>query len=141
MSDPNVTSPAAGHAPALLHTMLRIRDPGAMLGFYCGVLGMRELRRIEFPEARYTLIFVGYGPGKDSPQIEFWHDWDPKPAARDGAYGHVGIGVKDIHGFCAKLAAQGIRILREAGPMRPGGRVIALVEDPEGHEVELLAND
>jgi lactoylglutathione lyase len=135
-------APAADHAPAILHTMLRIRDPQAMLGFYCGVLGMRELRRIEFPESRYTLIFIGYGPGKDSPQIEFWHDWNPKPATgHDATFGHMGIGVKDIHGFCAKLATLGIRIVREPGPMRPGGRVIALIEDPEGHEVELLAND
>jgi len=130
------------HAPQILHTMLRVRDLPLMLDFYCNLLGMRELRRLEFPEARYSLIFVGYGETRDAPQIELWHMWDRTvPYGPDEAFGHVGIGVTDIAQVCARLRAAGVPVLREPAPMRPGGRVIALIRDPEGHEVELLAAD
>jgi len=139
MSTPASSGALAGFAPRLLHTMLKVRDPTAMLGFYCGRLGMNELRRIEFRDQRYTLIFIGYGTAQD-PQLELWHEWDrvlPYPAGE--RYGHIGIGVRDIQAVCRDLAARGVRITRAPGPMRPGGRVIALIEDPEGNEVELLA--
>jgi lactoylglutathione lyase len=130
------------HAPRLLHTMLRVRDLERMLGFYCGVLGMHELRRIEFPAERRTIVFVGYDASGDAAQLEFWHDWDvTRPFAPDAAYGHLGIGVRDIETCCRALAARGVRVLREPAALRPGGRVIALIADPEGHEVELLAAD
>ncbi len=132
----------AAAAPRLLHTMLRIRDPEAMLAFYCGLLGMHELRRIEFPQERYTLIFIGYGRGRDDPQVELWYEWDrSEPYLAGERYGHLGIGVRDIAAVCAELRARGACIRRDPAPMRPGGRVIALLEDPEGNEVELLAAD
>jgi lactoylglutathione lyase len=128
--------------PTLLHTMLRVRDLDAMLAFYCGALGMREIRRIEFRDQRYTLIFCGFPGDATTAQIEFWHEWDRTlPYERGSAYGHLGVGVRDIQGFCGQLQAAGVKILRQPGAMRPGGRVIALIEDPEGNEVELLAND
>lgn len=134
----------SGHAPQLLHTMIRVRDLQAMLDFYCGMLGMHELRRIEFPADRYTLVFIGYDT--TGPQVEFWHDWPDSQvahaatAASHAAHAfHLGIGVYDIEGACAALAAAGITIRRGPAAMRPGGRVIALLDDPEGNEVELLA--
>lgn len=130
------------HAPRLLHTMLHVRDLDAMIAFYCGRLGMREIRRIEFTEERYTLVFIGYGTDRNDPQLELWHEWDRDTSyGPDTAYGHVGIGVKRIDEYCAMLREQGVPVLRGPAPMRPGGRVIALIADPEGHEVELLAND
>ncbi len=133
-------APLAAFAPRLLHTMLPARDLDAMLGFYCGLLGMRELRRIEFPQERYSLVFIGYEEGAEAPQVELRHDWGGRPhgpqRVRDG---HLGIGVRDIDAAVAALAAHGVRIRRAPAAMRPGGRVIALVEDPEGNEVELLA--
>jgi lactoylglutathione lyase len=132
----------AAAAPRLLHTMIRIRDPQAMLGFYCGLLGMHEIRRIEFAAERYTLIFIGYGTRPDDPQVELWHDWSGAPPAATGErHGHLGIGVRDIAAVCGELRTRGARIRRDPSPMRPGGRVIALLEDPEGNEVELLAAD
>lgn len=133
------------HAPRMLHTMLRVRDLPKMLAFYCEVLGMREIRRIEMPELRRTLVFAGYGSHPAEAQIEFWHDWDEAGSAPPAGHGahetHLGIGVRDIHGCVRALAARGVRITREPAPIRAGGRVIALLEDPEGHEVELLAAD
>ena len=130
-------------APRLLHTMLRVRDLAQMLDFYCGTLGMRELRRIEFPAERYTLVFAGFAGDPAEAQVEFWHDWDREQpyGTRNSGYGHLGIGVRDIVGCIAVLRAKGVRILREPGPMRQGGRVIALIEDPEGYEIELLATE
>jgi lactoylglutathione lyase len=140
----NTTAPAvaplAAFAPRLLHTMLPVRDLDAMLGFYCGLLGMRELRRIEFPQERYSLVFIGYATVAEAPQVELRHDWDgtarESPRVRDG---HLGIGVRDIDAAVAMLVAHGVRLRRAPAAMRPGGRVIALIEDPEGNEVELLA--
>ena len=143
MSTPiDPASPLSGAAPRLLHTMLRIRDPQAMLAFYCGLLGMHALRRIEFPEERYTLIFIGYGRGRDDPQLELWYEWDrSEPYLAGERYGHLGIGVRNIGAVCAQLRTRGVCVRRDPAPMRPGGRVIALIEDPEGNEVELLAAD
>lgn len=141
-----MTSVIGAHAPQLLHTMIRVRDLATMLDFYCRLLGMQELRRIEFPADRYTLVFIGYGTG--GPQVELWHDWPPAAGVREtstvGAHAHafhLGIGVRDIAAACAALAAAGVPIRRGPAAMRPGGRVIALLDDPEGNEVELLAAD
>jgi lactoylglutathione lyase len=142
MHEQTVSTPAlAAHAPRLLHTMLAVRDLDAMLGFYCGMLGMHEIRRIEFPAERYTLVFIGFDGTPDAPQVEFRHDWGAPPPAAPAPrwHGHLGIGVRDIDIACASLAARGVPIRRAPAPMRPGGRVIALIEDPEGNEVELLA--
>ena len=117
----------AAFAPRYLHTMLRVHRLRAMLGFYCGALGMHELRRIEFPEQRYTLVFIGYS---NAPQN-----------GSTSHNGHIGIGVRDIVACCAALCVAGIAITRDPAPMRPGGRVLALLGDPEGNEVELLASD
>jgi lactoylglutathione lyase len=139
-------APLRSHAPRLLHAMLPVRDLDVMLGFYCGLLGMQELRRIEFQSERYTLVFIGYETAPLAPQLEFRWQWDAarQPAATPvaavpGAAGHIGIGVERIEAACATLAARGVPIRRAPAAMRPGGRVIALIEDPEGNEVELLA--
>jgi lactoylglutathione lyase len=131
-----------GAAPRLLHTMLRTQRPDAMLAFYCGLLGMRELRRIEFAAQRYTLIFLGFESSAEASQLELWHEWDrATPYLPGERFGHLGIGVQRLNSVCDALRERGVRVTREPAPMRPGGRVIALVEDPEGNEVELLAAD
>ena len=140
-------NPAAVAEPAALralgHVTVRSADFDRTERFYCDLLGMRELRRIEMPELRRTLVFAGYGGSPEQAQVEFWHDWDDTapPAAQGAHEAHLGIGVRDIQGCVRELAARGVRITREPAPIRAGGRVIALLEDPEGHEVELLATD
>lgn len=127
----------------LLHTMLRVRDLDASLRFYCDGLGMRLLRRKDYPGGQFTLAFVGYGDEADTAVLELTHNW-PTQEGFSGdyqlgtAFGHVAIGVEDIRATCEALRARGAKITREPGPMRHGTTVIAFVEDPDGYEVELI---
>jgi lactoylglutathione lyase len=122
----------------MLHTMLRVGDLEKSLAFYTGPLGMKLLRRHEFPGGRFTLAFVGYGDEKDNTVLELTHNWDTKSYELGGGYGHVALGVPDIYATCAKLREQGVKITREPGPMQHGTTVIAFVEDPDGYKIELI---
>jgi lactoylglutathione lyase len=122
----------------LLHTMLRVGDLERSLRFYTEVLGMRLLRRRDYPEGRFTLAFVGYGEERDHTVIELTHNWDTDAYAIGGGYGHIAIGVDDIHATCAAIAGAGGRITRQPGPMKHGTTVIAFLEDPDGYKVELI---
>ena len=122
----------------MLHTMLRVGDLEKSLAFYTGPLGMKLLRRHDFPGGRFTLAFVGYGDEKDNTVLELTHNWDTKSYEIGGGYGHVALGVPDIYSTCAKLREQGVKITREPGPMQHGTTVIAFVEDPDGYKIELI---
>lgn len=122
----------------LLHTMLRVRDLEASLRFYCDVLGMKLLRRKDFPEGKFTLAFVGYGDESEAAVIELTHNWGKTDYVLGDAYGHVAIGVDDIAATCERLRAAGGKIVREPGPMKHGTTVIAFLEDPDGYKVELI---
>ncbi|MEB3171737.1 MAG: lactoylglutathione lyase [Synechococcaceae cyanobacterium] len=122
----------------LLHTMLRVGDLERSLAFYTEVLGMRLLRRKDYPEGRFTLAFVGYGEERDHTVLELTHNWDTASYDLGGGYGHIAIGVDDITGTCAAIAAKGGRVVRPPGPMKHGSTVIAFVEDPDGYRVELI---
>jgi lactoylglutathione lyase len=130
----------AGYASAmrLLHTMLRVRDLDASLRFYCDVLGMKLLRRKDYPDGKFTLAFVGYGDESETAVIELTHNWGKTDYVLGDAYGHVAIGVGDIHATCDRLRAAGGKIVREPGPMKHGTTVIAFLEDPDGYKVELI---
>jgi lactoylglutathione lyase len=123
----------------LLHTMLRVGDLERSLGFYTEVLGMRLLRRKDYPSGRFTLAFVGYGEESDTTVLELTHNWDTDRYELGDGYGHIAIGVDDIHATCARIADRGGRVVREPGPMKHGSTVIAFVEDPDGYRVELIA--
>ena len=122
----------------LLHTMLRVRDLDASLRFYCDGLGMRLLRRKDYPGGQFTLAFVGYGDEADTAVLELTHNWDRRDYQLGTAFGHVAIGVDDIYAACEGLRAAGVRVTREPGPMKHGSTVIAFVEDPNGYKVELI---
>ncbi|MFN9644342.1 MAG: lactoylglutathione lyase [Cyanobacteriota bacterium] len=122
----------------LLHTMLRVGDLERSLRFYTDVLGMRLLRRKDYPEGRFTLAFVGYGEERDHTVLELTHNWDTAAYALGDGYGHIAIGVEDIAGTCAAIAEKGGRVVRPPGPMTHGSTVIAFVEDPDGYRVELI---
>lgn len=122
----------------MLHTMLRVRDLDAALAFYCEVLGMQLLRRRDYPEGRFTLAFVGYGPEATHTVIELTHNWDTDAYELGTAYGHIALGVDDVYQACADIRARGGKVVREAGPMKGGQTVIAFVEDPDGYRIELV---
>ncbi|KAF0652991.1 MULTISPECIES: lactoylglutathione lyase [Cyanophyceae] len=122
----------------LLHTMLRVGDLERSLRFYTEVLGMKLLRRKDYPGGAYTLAFVGYGDEADTTVLELTHNWDTDAYEIGTGFGHLAIGVDDIHATCAAIAAKGGRVVRPPGPKQHGTTVLAFVEDPDGYKVELI---
>ncbi|MGH7822921.1 MAG: lactoylglutathione lyase [Candidatus Binatia bacterium] len=122
----------------MLHTMLRVGDLAKSLDFYQNVLGMRLLRKHDFPDGRFTLAFVGYGDESDQTVIELTHNWDTPRYELGNGYGHVALGVEDIYATCEALRKKGGKIVREPGPMKHGTTEIAFLEDPDGYKIELI---
>jgi lactoylglutathione lyase len=122
----------------ILHTMLRVGNLDRSLRFYCDVLGMRLLRRSDYPGGRFTLAFVGYGSEEDTAVLELTHNWDTERYELGDAFGHVALGVDDIYRRCDELREKGAKIVREPGPMKHGSTEIAFVEDPDGYKIELI---
>jgi lactoylglutathione lyase len=123
----------------LLHTMIRVFDLDKSIAFYTEQLGMKLLRRKDYPSGEFTLAFVGYGDEDSNAVIELTHNWGQKEPYQLGtAFGHLAVGVPDIYGTCERLAKAGVKIPRPPGPMKHGGSVIAFVEDPDGYKIELI---
>lgn len=122
----------------LLHTMLRVGDLERSLAFYTEVLGMRELRRQDYPDGRFTLAFVGYEDESEGTVIELTHNWDTAAYDIGTGFGHLAVSVPDAYRACDEIRARGGKIVREAGPMKHGSTVIAFVEDPDGYKIELI---
>ncbi len=122
----------------MLHTMLRVGNLEKSLAFYTQVLDMQLLRQHDYPEGRFTLAFVGYGPEDSNTVLELTHNWDTASYDLGDAYGHIALGVPDAYAACEKIKALGGRVVREAGPMKHGKTVIAFVEDPDGYKIELI---
>ncbi len=122
----------------LLHTMLRVGNLEESLKFYCQVLGMKLLRRKDYPGGEFTLAFVGYGDESDNTVIELTYNWGVEKYELGNAYGHIALGVDDIYTKCEEIRNQGGKIVREPGPMKHGSTVIAFVEDPDGYKIELI---
>jgi lactoylglutathione lyase len=122
-----------------LHTMIRVKDLDKSLNFYTELLGMKLLRKRDYPTGKFTLAFVGYGDETDSTVIELTHNWEQaEPYQLGSAFGHLAIGVPDVYKTYEKLGAAGVKIPRPAGPMAHGGSVIAFIEDPDGYRIELV---
>ena len=122
-----------------LHTMIRVKDLDKSLDFYTRVLGMRLLRKKDFPSGEFTLAFVGYGDESDTAVIELTHNWGQKePYDLGTGYGHVAIAVPDVYKACDRVREAGGRVTREPGPMKHGGSEIAFIEDPDGYKIEFV---
>lgn len=122
----------------LLHTMLRVGNLEESLKFYCEVLGMKLLRRKDYPGGEFTLAFVGYGDESDNTVIELTYNWGVEKYELGNAYGHIALGVDDIYAMCKEIRNQAGKVVREPGPMKHGSTVIAFVEDPDGYKIELI---
>ena len=122
----------------LLHTMLRVGDLDRSIAFYTEVLGMRLLRRHDYPEGKFTLAFVGFQDESEGAVIELTHNWGVESYELGNGYGHIALEVPDAYAACEAIKARGGKVTREAGPMKHGSTVIAFVEDPDGYKIELI---
>jgi lactoylglutathione lyase len=118
--------------------MIRVGDLETSLTFYTDVLGMRLLRRADYPEGKFTLAFVGYGEESQTAVIELTHNWGTSSYQLGNAFGHIAIEVEDASAACELIKQRGGNVVREAGPMKGGSTVIAFVEDPDGYRIELI---
>ncbi len=122
----------------ILHTMLRVGNLERSLEFYTAVLGMKLLRRRDFPDGKFTLAFVGYGDEASSAVLELTHNWGVESYELGNAYGHVAVEVPDAARACDEVRRRGGKVVRDAGPMKHGSTVIAFVEDPDGYKIEFI---
>jgi lactoylglutathione lyase len=122
----------------ILHTMIRVGDLQRSIDFYTQVLGMRLLRRSDYPSGRFTNAFVGYDDETRAAVLELTHNWDTKSYDPGTGYGHVAIEVDDAYHTCEDVARRGGKVTRPPGPMKHGTTVIAFVEDPDGYKIEFV---
>ena len=122
----------------LLHTMLRVGNLETSIEFYTTVLGMKLLRRKDYPDGEFTLAFVGYGDEDENTVIELTHNWGTERYDLGEGYGHIAIEVDDVYAAADEVKQRGGKVIREAGPMNAGATIIAFIEDPDGYQIELL---
>ena len=117
-----------------LHTMVRVSDVDRSLDFYCNTLGFREVRRMENPQGRYTLIYLAAPDNEDEDaQLELTYNWDPEPYGEGRNFGHLAYEVDDIYATCDRLMKHGVIINR---PPRDGH--MAFIRSPDNISIELL---
>lgn len=122
----------------MLHTMIRVGDLDRSIKFYTEVLGMKLLRRKDYPDGKFTLAFVGYGDESNHTVLELTHNWETKSYDLGNGFGHIAVEVEDAYRACEEVKARGGKVTREAGPMKHGATVIAFVEDPDGYKIEFI---
>ncbi len=122
----------------VLHTMIRVGDLGRSIHFYTDVLGMKLLRQQDYPDGKFTLAFVGYGPESEHAVIELTYNYGVGEYELGTGFGHLALEVEDAYKACEEIKKRGGKVVREAGPMKHGSTVIAFVEDPDGYRIELI---
>lgn len=122
-----------------LHTMIRVLDLDKSISFYTENLGMKLLRKSDYPSGKFTLAFIGYGDEAEQTVVELTHNWErTEPYQLGDGFGHLALGVPNIYKTCETLRKLGTKISREPGPMKHGKSVIAFIEDPDGYKIELI---
>lgn len=125
--------PETEPAMRYLHTMIRVRDLQASLHFFCDLLGLVELRRREYPQGRFTLVFLA-APGQGGvAEIELTHNWDDEDYGSARNFGHLAFEVDDIYAVCRRMLDAGVIVNR---PPRDGH--MAFVRSPDLISIELL---
>ncbi len=122
----------------ILHTMLRVGDLNRSVAFYRDTLGMRLLRKKDYPEGEFTLAFLGFGEESEQAVLELTYNWGQHRYELGDGFGHVAVEVEDVYKAAEAIRARGGKIIREPGPMNAGTTIIAFVEDPDGYQIELL---
>ncbi len=118
--------------------MIRVGDLERSIDFYTRVLGMRLLRTTERPDQNYSLAFVGYGSNPEHAEIELTYNHGVDKYEMGNAFGHLAIGMPDVHAACERIRSSGGNVTREPGPVKGGTTVIAFVTDPDGYKIELI---
>jgi lactoylglutathione lyase len=121
-----------------LHTMLRVTNLEKSVDFYTRLMGMQEIRRRDVPDGKYTLVFVGYGPEESNTALELTYNYGVDKYEMGTQFGHLAIAFPDVTATCEALRKEGVKITREAGPVKFGTTVIAFIEDPDGYKIELI---
>ena len=121
-----------------LHTMLRVGDLQRSVDFYTKGFGMKEIRRRDVPDGKYTLVFVGYGEEDSNTLLELTYNYGTEKYDQGTAFGHLAIGVPDVAATTETLRSFGAKVTREPGPVKFGTTIIAFVEDPDGYKIELI---
>ena len=125
-------------ARRILHTMLRVGDMTRSVSFYTDVIGMRVLRTLDNPEEQYSLTFLGFGAESETCVLELTYNYGVTRYELGTGYGHVAIGVKDIHRACAEIRERGGEIVMEPSSLKGTSEIIAFVSDPDGYKIELI---
>jgi len=118
--------------------MLRVGDLERSIKFYTEVLGMKLLRKKDYPDGKFTLAFIGYGDETQNTVIELTYNWDTDSYDPGTGYGHIALEVDDVYQATEEIRKCGGNILRDAGPMNAGTTIISFVEDPDGYPIELI---
>ena len=122
----------------ILHTMIRVGTLERSIDFYTRALGMKLLRKTDYPEGKFTLAFLGYAPESEAAVLELTWNHGVESYELGNGYGHLALGTEDIHAACRHIEEQGGRVTRAPGPMKHGTTVIAFAEDPDGYKVVLI---
>ena len=120
------------------HVMIRVLNLETSLDFYTRILGMQVLRQTEYPEGRFTNVFIGYGPENETTTIELTYNWDQvEPYEPGKVYGHIALNVVNVVEAVKYLETEGVVIRSKPKPMNHGTRMLAFVQDPNGYVIEL----
>jgi len=122
----------------ILHTMLRVGNLDKAIAFYTDVLGMKLLRRNDYPGGKFTLAFVGYQDEAAGAVLELTYNWGVESYDLGNAYGHIAIEVEDAYKACDLVREHGGKVISEAGPMKHGSTILAFIEDPDGYKIEFI---
>jgi len=122
----------------ILHTMIRSGDLERSIAFYTEIMGMKLLRQKGYPKGEFTNAFLGYGDESEQAALELTYNWGVESYDMGTGFGHIALEVDDVYEATAQIKAKGGKIIRDAGPMNAGTRIIAFVEDPDGYQIELI---
>ena len=122
----------------ILHTMIRSGNLERSIAFYTEIMGMKLLRQKDYPKGEFTNAFLGYGDESEQAALELTYNWGVESYDVGTGFGHIALEVDDVYEATAQIKAKGGKIIRDAGPMNAGTRIIAFVEDPDGYQIELI---
>ena len=134
-----LVDPPTSKTSRVLHTMIRVRDLEASLSFYRDLLGLQVLRKREYPQGQFTLVFLGFQDEETESVIELTYNWDSQTYSPGEGFGHLAFAVEELSVFCHWLEQNAVRVIRPPGPMAfDPEEIIAFIEDPDGYQIELI---